>query len=240
MNKVGYDVVRTGRFPSDMDTEFHALYEQCKEFTMTSVHRMYVLYSAVKYVVENNIDGDIVECGVWRGGSSMMSASTLLSLGKADTKLYLYDTFAGMSEPTKEDVNPVGISAQGKWEQSARQGFNDWAFASLEDVRANMLSTGYPEEKIEFVKGKVEDTVPETIPDRISLLRLDTDWYASTYHELQHLFPRLSPDGILILDDYGYWRGAKEATDKYFAETGTKIFLNRIDGAGRVAVKRSL
>ncbi len=102
-----------------------------------------------------------------------------------------------------------------------------------------MLSTGFPAERLHFVPGKVEDTMPGTVPERISLLRLDTDWYASTYHELKHLFPLLSPGGVLILDDYGYWTGSREATDDFMAETGTEILLNRIDLAGRIGIRTS-
>lgn len=100
-----------------------------------------------------------------------------------------------------------------------------------------MLSTGYPEEQLVFVEGKVEDTIPRVIPDKIALLRLDTDWYESTYHELCHLFPKLSTGGILILDDYGHWKGAREAIDKYFLDNRIRMFLHRIDYTGRIGVK---
>jgi O-methyltransferase len=100
-----------------------------------------------------------------------------------------------------------------------------------------MLSSGYPERNIIFVKGKVEDMIPGTMPQRISVLRLDTDWYESTYHELQHLYPLISNKGILIIDDYGFWTGAKEATDRYFQENKIPIFLNRIDRSGRLGIK---
>jgi hypothetical protein len=111
-----------------------------------------------------------------------------------------------------------------------------WCYASIEDVRQNILSTGYPEEKIYLVKGKVEHTIPKILPEKLSLLRLDTDWYESTKHELIHLCPQLSPEGILIIDDYGHWQGARKAVDEYFAEQNRKIYLHRIDYTGRIAV----
>jgi hypothetical protein len=104
-------------------------------------------------------------------------------------------------------------------------------------VKNNLYSTGYPRENIIFIKGKVEETIPAVIPDKIAILRLDTDWYESTYHELLHLFPRLSVHGVLILDDYGCLKGAKRATDTYFNEHGVKVLLNRIDYSGRIAIK---
>ena len=111
------------------------------------------------------------------------------------------------------------------------------AYAPIMDVRSNMESTGYPLSLLHFVQGKVEETVPSSAPDQISILRLDTDWYESTKHELLHLFPRLSRNGILIIDDYGDWVGARKAVDEYFAAHGLKPFLARIDTTGRVYVK---
>ena len=83
----------------------------------------------------------------------------------------------------------------------------------------------------------MEDTIPQNIPDKISLLRLDTDFYESTYHEMVHLFPRLSVNGLLIIDDYGYWKGQKEAIDQYLRENKINMFLHRIDEQGRIAIK---
>jgi hypothetical protein len=104
-------------------------------------------------------------------------------------------------------------------------------------VRNNVCGTGYPREKLHFVVGKVEDTIPATMPRKIALLRLDTDWYDSTKHELSHLFPLLRPQGVLIVDDYGHWQGARKAVDEYFAAHQTGILLHRIDYTGRIAVK---
>lgn len=95
-----------------------------------------------------------------------------------------------------------------------------------------MLSTGYPPEGIVFVKGKVEDTLSDRVPERIALLRLDTDWYESTRCELKHLFPRLVQGGVLVLDDYAWWSGSRKAADEYFRDNGIRILLNRIDSCG--------
>jgi hypothetical protein len=220
----------------DADPAFKAIYRACRGYTMTSISRMYALYQAVDYLADHGIAGDVVECGVWRGGSSMLVARTLLARGDTERGLYLYDTFEGMSEPTERDVDLHDRSA-GALLQSSPRNSNVWAEASLEDVRANMAVTGYPPDRLAFVKGRVEDTIPATVPDRIALLRLDTDWYESTYHELVHLFPRLVPNGVLIVDDYGYWKGAREAVDRYLAEHGVTILLNRIDFTGRIGIK---
>ncbi|MEA2701846.1 MAG: O-methyltransferase [Candidatus Parcubacteria bacterium] len=222
---------------STADDRFRNIHEAVRTYTMTSYERQQALFDAVNYIEDNRIEGAIVECGVWKGGSSMLAALTLLERGSADRTLYLYDTYAGMSEPTASDVNIHGRAAGARWRELARDGMNEWDYASLDEVRSNLRSTGYPESKTVFVKGKVEETVPGTVPERIALLRLDTDWYESTRHELEHLFPRLVRGGVLILDDYGHWQGARKAVDEYFKGSPVPIFLNRIDYTGRIAVK---
>ncbi|MFC1668664.1 TylF/MycF/NovP-related O-methyltransferase [Chlamydiota bacterium] len=219
-------------FPKDMENEFGEIYEKCKFYTMTSRARMYALYQAVKYIVKSKVQGDFVECGVWKGGSTMLIALTLLKCEEANRKIYLYDTFEGMPKPTSKDQRITdGKQSYNIWKQGP------WCNASLDEVKKNMLSLGYPETNVIFIKGKVEDTIPENIPPQISLLRLDTDFYESIYHELKHLFPLILNKGVIIIDDYGYWAGVKEATDKYFSENAITMLLNRIDQAGRLGIK---
>ena len=192
---------------------------------------MYALYKATQYIVESNIPGDMVECGVWKGGSSMLCALTLKALEEMQRNIYMYDTYSGMTQPTEKDIDFKGAKAIDKWKD-----FNKWCAIPLEKVRETMYSTGYPTKHIQFIKGKVEDTIPGIMPEKIALLRLDTDWYESTYHGLLHLYPRLSPGGILIIDDYGHFKGAREAVDKYITENNIKILLNRIDYTGRIGI----
>jgi hypothetical protein len=196
---------------------------------------------AAQYVAEYNIPGAVVECGVWRGGVSMAMASRL-SMGGQVKDLYLYDTFDGMSEPTENDVAPSGQKAEVLLKNLAKDEQNHiWAFAPLDKVRSNVESVGYPTDKIKFVKGKVEDTIPGTIPEKIALLRLDTDWYESTKHELLHLYPLLVSGGVLILDDYGYWAGARKAVDEFFETLNAKpelhIVYDGIANSARWAIK---
>lgn len=240
LDSIGIEVRRKkDRLALDVPPELARIYERAKPFTMTSLERMAALYDAVRYLEANKIAGDFVECGVWRGGSSMNMALTLLECGNRERRLYLFDTFAGMSEPTDADVDVHGRVAQQKFEKLQNGQSNAWCFASLEDVQQNMGSTGYPTERLHFVKGKVEDTIPASAPERIALLRLDTDWYESTRHELEHLFPRLVPGGVLILDDYGHWQGARKAADEYFEARGMKPLLFRIDYTGRMMLNGS-
>jgi O-methyltransferase len=239
----GYDLVRYSPMGEvelasmpDLSEEQRRIVSTAKPFTMTSIERMVALINAVSYVIENEIPGEIAECGVWRGGSMMTVALTLLALGDRTRSLYLYDTFEGMSAPTEFDKSFSGVVADELLRKDPR-GQGNWCYASLEDVRRNLLSTGYPEEKIHLIKGKVEDTIPKSLPPKISLLRLDTDWYESTKHELEHLYPLLHPKGILVIDDYGHWQGAKKAVDEYFREQNETVFLHRIDYTARLVVK---
>lgn len=223
--------------PFDFTKDFVEIYEKCKNFTMTSLESMFSLYKSIEYISRNGIAGDIVECGVWRGGSMMICALTLLKMKDTKRKLYLYDTYQGMSEPTHHDVRSYdGFEARIKYDLFKKKG-EKWVYTPLEKVKENLYSTKYPKDNLIFVEGKVEDTIPNIIPENISLLRLDTDWYESTYHELKYLYLKLSVNGILILDDYGHWKGAKEATDKYIEEKNLKFFLHRIDKTSRLAIK---
>ena len=237
LRKRGYIHVNSTDKYHDIEPDFFEIYEQCKPYTLTSLERMYSLYKAVNYICKNKIAGDLVECGVWKGGSVMLMALTLLKLGETQRSIYMFDTYEGMVEPTDVDVNYSNVTAKEKWEATSTGDGSTWCFSPLEDVRRNINLTGYPEDKFILVKGKVEDTLPGTMPSSACLLRLDTDFFESTYHELKHLYPVLSKGGILIIDDYGHWKGSKEATDMYIAEKNLALFLNRVDYAGRVAIK---
>jgi len=227
-------------FPSDFSDEEKADIGAVRPYTMTSLERLVALSRSIDHLVSNRIAGDIVECGVWRGGSMMLVARKLARAKDTDRRLFLFDTFDGMSEPGSEDVNVVDNATAEQLMQSSdkMEGNNVWCYSPLEEVRANVAKGGYPAEKIHFIKGKVEDTLPEPSVGKIALLRLDTDWYESTRHELEHLFPLLVKGGVLILDDYGYWAGAKKAVDEYFTIHKQPLLLNRIDETGRIAIKQ--
>src|SRR5436190_9717769 len=209
---------------SDLNDAQRKIVARVKPFTMTSVERIATLINAVEYLVDRKVPGDIAECGVWRGGSMMTVALTLLERGDTGRSLYLYDTFEGMSEPTDADKSHDGVAAADQLKATPR-GTGVWCMAGLDDVRTNLSSTGYPKGGIHFIQGKVEETIPARVPASLALLRLDTDWYESTRHELTHLYPLLNPNGVLIIDDYGHWLGAKKAVDEYFQNH--PVFLHR-------------
>lgn len=225
----------------DLEDEFLSLFELCRPETMTSVERMYALYKATCHIVECGVAGDLAECGVWRGGSVMLMALTLLARGCTDRTIWLYDTFNGVSPPGDVDVQEIsGRKARDILDERERSPDDPfWGIAARPLVETNLRRTEYPMHRFRIVEGDVLRTLPAQSPSRLSVLRLDTDWYQSTRHELEHLYPRLSPGGVLIVDDYGYWRGARKATDEYFQSLATRPLLHRIDYTGRICVKPS-
>jgi len=241
-NQIGFEIHKKGtmqEFPIDFDNITTEIIKSIKPFTLTSKERNFALIEAVKYIINHEIPGDIVECGVWKGGSVMAISKTLINLKNQEKEIHLFDTFEGMTKPTEWD-----IPSSEKWDASGRfdklktgDDSADWCKSDIDEVKNNVYSTGYNEKKFHFIKGKVENTLPQFAPEKISILRLDTDWYESTLHELIHLFPKLVKGGVLIIDDYGYWKGSKKAVDEYFAKNKSKILLNRIDSTGRIAIK---
>jgi len=220
----------------DLDSAFLPIMESVKPYTMTSVERMYALYKSVEYLVKARVLGDMLECGVWRGGSMMLVAKTLLSLGDTGRTLHLFDTFEGHPKPDNEnDIdlygNPVADSALNRTSDEG----SDWCFVPIDEVRANMASTGYPMNKVVLVKGTVEKTAKANAPELLSLIRLDTDWYASAKVALETFWPRLSRKGVLIVDDYGHYPSQRRVVDEYFAQS--PVMLHRVDYSCRTVIK---
>jgi O-methyltransferase len=237
LEALGYDIRRRGLAHADFDPQLMALCDRVAPYTLTSKERIAALASATEYVVRKGIDGDFVECGVWRGGSMMVIALTLQRLGAADRRLWLYDTFTSVPAPGPKDADVWGRSRE-EWRRNAQPGgptAEQVKLKGVEEVRSLLLSMGYDPGLLMFVQGLVEETIPASAPERIALLRLDTDWYESTRHELEHLYPNVEPGGVLIVDDYGEFLGARQAVDEYFVDD--PILLNRIDFTGRIAVK---
>lgn len=221
--------------PPDFAPAFPPLYARCAPYTMTSVDRMYATWQAVQHVHRRGVPGDLVECGVWRGGSAMLMALTLMELG-SEREIYLYDTFGGMTAPTERDADMNGRSVLEHYWPAMDRNHPLTCYASRAEVETNMARTGF--EHVRYVEGPIEQTIPKTRPTEIAVLRLDTDWYESTRHELEHLWPLLSTGGVLIVDDYGHWAGARQAVDEFFANRHDAPLLGRTDYTGRMGVKQ--
>jgi hypothetical protein len=234
LSKRGYHLGGEKIFPPDYDQATIELFQRVRPYTLTSHERVSALRQAVIYLVKADVPGAFVECGVWRGGSMMVIALTLLELGAIDRDLYLFDTFESMPPPGEHDIDVWGAPAADTMEAALASPV--YAYIPQNQIRELLVGTGYPPERLHFVKGMVEDTIPGSAPDQIALCRLDTDWYESTAHEMQHLYPRLTPSGVLIIDDYGHYMGSKRAVDEYIAQHDLALLLNRIDFTGRLVI----
>lgn len=224
----------------DMSDEDLKTFEIARQYTMTEPRRIFALIRAVKYIIQNDIPGALVECGVAVGGSIIIIARTLLTLGVDDRKIYLYDTFAGMPRPGPEDIRCDGVPAMEQFECSRlTETASLWCRSTRTKVKAILKRKvgKYPMRKFVFVKGMIEETIPETMPGQIALMLLDTDWYSSVKHSLIYLYPRLVHGGVLMVDDYGYWKGTRKAVDEYFSQNGNAPLLNATDYSGRIGVK---
>ena len=226
-------------FPVEATQIDRSIVEQVRSYSMTSDARLWMLLRSVEYLVTNRVPGHFVECGVWQGGSMMAVAKKLDAMNDHTRELWLYDTFSGMTDPSDLDVE--SHSGRSAMELLAESDINNargvWAYSLYEDVYANMMKTGYPSEKLRFIKGKVEETLKHHVPDQIALLRLDTDWYESTRAELEILYDKLVMNGVCIIDDYGHWEGARRAFDEFVSKLDHAPLLVPIDYTGRMFIK---
>ena len=211
------------------------------KLTMVTPEGIVATLKACKHAVLAEVPGDFVECGVWRGGNAI-AAKMLFEAYGSDKKLWLFDTFTGMSEPTDVDrARFTGEVASETFEEQQRDGYNAWCYASLEDVQRNFQRAGLDLDGVRFVKGDVSETLQDegNLPEAISVLRLDTDWYESTKSELERLYPRLSHGGSLLIDDFGYWEGARKAVEEYVdaLPARERPLLHCADSSGRMGVK---
>lgn len=234
------DTVTASDLPAE-DADFAPIWERCRPYTMTSVQRGLALFRAVRYICENNIAGDFIECGVWRGGSSMIAMSALRHFGVTDRRVFLFDTFQGMTEPSHADVDVAGNTAAEIMKEQVGRPDGILCIASLDEVKANVAKVGYPVHLVEYVAGDIRKTAREFQCRPIALLRLDTDFYDSTKVEMEEFYPHLVSHGVLLVDDYGHWAGARRAIEEY-SQNERSIgrhfpMLSIIDYTGRIGTK---
>jgi hypothetical protein len=228
----GWSVIPPERYLSDMDRDFLKIWNSVKPFTMISPERGWALAESIRYICRSGIPGDIAECGVWKGGACLL-ASLILAAEETNTnrRIWLYDTFTGMVPPGEDDR--IASSGQLLSERNPE----GWWASDIAEVKETLNRSPLNEKSYQFVPGPVEETLDREVPEILAVLRLDTDWYESTMKELEVLYPRLSPGGVLIIDDYGHFTGAKRAVDDFFKKRGETILLHRSDYTGRVLIK---
>jgi len=220
----------------ELDAEAEGVLNAAKGLSMTAVVAQWEFIQAIRHVENSGIAGDIVECGVWRGGNLVIAGLMRKHMG-FDRRIWAFDTFAGMTAPTEADFKPAqDLDVAKKFESLNRDEHNEWCLASEEEVLRNFRER-VGKSDLRTVKGPVEETLTNTenLPEQIAILRLDTDFYESTRVELDVLYPRLAPGGVLIVDDYGEWAGARRAVDEYFA--GQPTWLHYVTHTVRLMVK---
>jgi len=243
-NSLGYKISRNDNNPFKYPAEFTKKdieifnFVNEKKITMISYQRMFANMLVAKNIIQNNIEGDFIECGVWKGGSTLL-VKLLFDEYKINNRVWLFDTFEGMTEPSIEDVkSTTGENAINKFLISKKNEYVDWCYASIEEVQKNFVEAGVNLSNCNFIKGDVENTIPKEAKniDKISFLRLDTDWYESTKIELKYLYPKIIKKGFLIIDDYGRWDGSKKAVDEYFEKMKIQPLKSMIDYSSRLIV----
>jgi hypothetical protein len=213
-----------------VDNFCRGVFDRVKEFTFLDDVGIAANIAAIRHVVSRGVDGDVIEVGVWRGGSVLSMILTLIECGDLSRRVRLYDTFDGMTPSSDVDIDFRGEKAS---DLISRDPF--WMCrASLDDVKNTVLDSGYPNNLIDFHVGDIRRT--GFSPEKISILRLDTDWYDSTKHELSLFYERVSSGGVVIIDDYGHWMGCRKAVDE-FISIHPEVELVEIDYARRYFIK---
>ena len=203
-----------------LSKKFLENYNKSKNLSSFNLEFFLFLELSLDYLFKRKrIEGDIVECGVFKGANCRFICDYLKSINKENINIFLYDTFEGMPSASSIDTNiftKKNYNFYLKKMQKNNEVDNFYKYENIDNVKKLLFQTNYNNNKIHFIKGLVEETIPKTIPNKISLLILDTDYYDSTKHELQHLYPLVEKGGIIIIDDYGTWSGVKKAVDEYF------------------------
>lgn len=203
-------------YPDILNEEFWEVARLVWDYTMLNVSRLYNYYGSIRYALQNDIEGDVVECGVALGGSVMMAMEILARHDRSQSKkVVALDTFSGfVADDYSMDVNTIDGARIGKpWKN-----FYDKSFRNMSSINFDRLVT---------VQGDVAETLPTLDTKSISVLRLDTDTYKTTKIELEHLYDRVTRNGVVIIDDYGFGIGCRKAVDDFVVDKG--VLLQRID-----------
>ena len=227
-------IYKNHNFTFETNKKIIKLINISSKFSMTGHQRMYLLSQAILNAKNNKLEGDFVECGVWRGGNILLY-KLLNDFYKLNKKIFAYDTFEGKTSPEDVDIDYRGKSAHKHLLENKKSENlpNIHCFSTIDSVKKNILK--YSNLKnINFIAGPVEKTLllEKNLPKKISVLRLDTDFYVSTKIELEILYPRLIHGGVLIIDDYGHWQGCQQAVDEYFSKDFVTSRFERLDYTG--------
>ena len=224
--------------PVEASDEEKELIQLIKKYSMNSSLRSWILIIALKEIFEKNIEGDFVETGVWRGGNLILFKKYIQKYHLKDKKIFGYDTFEGFPEPTINDKDFKNISAFEYIKNKKVENFSSYhSKISLDQVKENFIKQTGDSDNLFLFKGATNDTLQKNsnLPDKIAILKLSTCFYESTKFELEIMYEKLQKGGYLIIDDYGWWKGAKLAFDEFFKNN--KKNLHFVDHTCRFLIK---
>ncbi len=188
--------------------------------TMIGLTRLNNIEACIKAVLQDNIPGDFIETGVWKGGATIFMKALLVAHQVSDRRVWVADSFEGLPPPDEQSF-PADIGDQ-------HSGMKELAI-SLEEVKRNFEKYNLLDDQVHFLKGWFKDTLPTAPIEKLALLRLDGDMYSSTYTALTHLYPKLSPGGFIIIDDWGAVAACQQATLDYRREHGITAEIHTVD-----------
>jgi O-methyltransferase len=191
--------------------------------TMIGQKRLNNLQQCVRRVLADQVPGDLIEAGTWRGGATILMRALLELDGDTDRKVWVADSFSGCPEPDPEIYPP---------DAGDRHHTYEFLVVPVEEVKRNFERYGFLDDRVRFVEGWFRDTLPKLENERWALVRIDGDLYESTWVALENLYPRLSPGGFVIVDDFGAVPGSKEAVEEFRAKNEIGEKLRRIDWTG--------
>lgn len=209
--------------PTDLKRKHDGAIWPSRAHTMIGLYRLDNLRHCVETAIRERVPGDLIETGVWRGGASIFMRGILKAFDVKDRRVWVADSFEGLP-PTDKAAHAADAAL-------ALDRFADLA-VPLERVRENFARYGLLDDQVVFLKGWFRDTLPDAPIDRLAVMRLDGDLYESTMDALTNLYPKLSPGGFVILDDYNVVAGCNEATDQYRRSMGVAEPLMPIKGCG--------
>jgi len=195
--------------------------------TMIGMQRLVSLQNCVETVLADDIPGDLVECGVWRGGASILMRAVLAAYEDETRCVWLADSFEGVPRPDAANYKADKLP----WYAMGLHRAAPVLAVSEAEVRANFERYGLLDDQVRFLPGWFKDTLPNAPIDRISVLRLDGDLYESTIQALDALYPRLCPGGFCIIDDYNL-QGCRQAVADYRAKHEISAEISKIDQCG--------
>lgn len=195
-------------------------------YTVIGMTRLNNLQFCVEDVLKNNIPGDLIECGAWRGGATIFMRAILKAYSVTDRKVFVADSFEGMPE-----TNPAKYPMDKGMEKSSSL-YSDYFKVSLEQVKANFASFDLLDSQVVFLKGWFKETLPTAPIQKLAVLRVDADLYESTMDSLVNLYPKLAVGGYLIVDDFGCYPACSQAVLDYRQAHGIKEAIVGIDWTG--------